>query len=121
MKRFLSILVAAFLLAGCRIELPPVEAGFVANGYATVDSPNKNALSPAQLEALAEWFAQRRDGWQFRIVDFAPDTSLLLKHQHEKITWVYLSGNQLWVRDRVKLLTDDERLELQAILKGKKG
>ncbi len=117
MKRFFVAVVTILLLAGCHVELPPVEEGYFAHGYFTVDSPNKAALSPAQLRALTEWFSRRQSGWLFRIEDYALDTCLVFKHPHNKITWVYLSGNQLWVRDRMKLLTGDERAELDAILR----
>lgn len=116
MKIPVIFVLLVFGLTACRVELPPIESAFVAKTWITADSPNKTALSRAQIDALEVWFTARPEGWKYEIADINPDTFLLFRPSHGKDTWVYLTGNRIWVRNYMRRLAVAERGELDSIL-----
>jgi hypothetical protein len=113
----LALTLTVVGLTGCRVELPPVESAFVAKTWIKADSSNKTELSPAQIDALKTWFDARQDGWKYQVADINPDTFLLFRPKRGREAWVYLNGNQLWVRNYVRSLSTEERAALDSILK----
>lgn len=112
------VIVASLLfLAGCRVEWPQAETGYVARNPITAESPDKVQLTAAQIKALEKWFGRNQTGWRFKVSDFSPDTWLLLRLPGGREIWFYTNGNELWTGNRVKRLTEEERAELDLILK----
>lgn len=106
----------ALLLAGCRVDLPPVSRAFVAHEFVTLDSPNKRQLTPSQQQGAIAWFERQRSGWSVTIPDTYPDTILIFQPASGEATWVYLWKNEMWSGSMKKTLTDAERKELKEIL-----
>jgi len=112
------IVATLLLLAGCRVEWPRAETGYIARHPITADSPDKAQLSTAQIQALEKWFARNQTGWRFKVSDFSPDTWLLLQLSGGRKMWFYTNGNELWTGNRVKRLTGEEKAALDLILNG---
>lgn len=115
MKKLL-VLPLLLLLAGCNVELPPIDSGFVAHTWGVAASPDKTELTPPQLAQLSAWFATHQKGWKYKITDTAPGTVLLLKDKAGRTTLVNLLGNTLWVGSRFKALTSEELRNFEKII-----
>jgi hypothetical protein len=116
MKRIAIALVGILGLSACKVEVPPIESGFTATTFVSVDDPNKKELTPAQVEVLTEWFAAHRDGWKFKIMDFYPSRVVGFRHRSEEVTWAYLAGDEVFIGNRARTLTRAEREDLEKIL-----
>lgn len=119
-KKLITALVAALLVAGCSgsYDLPPVDSGMVEmqSSGDVPGQPHTAKLSPMQIKALSDWFSSHRTGWERTLEDTAPGIMVYLKRGDAKVAYVNILGHHLNSGGRRRLLTAEEREDIQAIL-----
>jgi hypothetical protein len=118
MKPLVPLVLCLLLLPACKVEVPPIQAGFIGDSM-TVDGPFTSELPPDQLTAISNWFTAHRTGWKFKVVDMPPGPALVLKHRGDRITRVELRGDTVWVGNHFKILTPEERSRVAAFFNPK--
>lgn len=123
MKKPTALFSLALLLAGCRYDLPAVDAGSVETHsfVGGVDQATMTKLSPAQIKALAEWFSAHPTGWSYRIADMAPGAFLYLKHGGQNVAGVNLRPEGIYVASYFRALTAAEHARLESMIATPKG
>ncbi len=117
MKKLFLIALSSLLLTACNIDVPQIESCFV-GGLSPTGMIDKKELMPSQLDALSTWFSNLDGEWKFKVTDNYPSgLALSLKHKNGRTTPVSLiRHNELWIGQRVKILSHTEREALMAIL-----
>lgn len=114
------VLLAILALTGCAtprtIALPPVRIAYTANHWFKPESPDKTLLNPAQTKALEAWLKDHHDGWTFKVTDTPAGTLVLLEHRDGKQTWLNITPTRIWIGNRYRRLTTEERTQLSQIL-----
>lgn len=118
MKIFFPLAICILFLAACKVEVPPIQWGFVTKSTGAASDPNspKTTLTSIQLKQLEAWLAAHQDGWKFEPSDVFSFTVLTLAHRDGKRTVVYLAGEKIWIKNHGRTLTAKERTEIQGIL-----
>ena len=120
MKKLITTLCVALLVAGCSgsYDLPAVDSGVVEihSSGGVPDQPQTAKLSSTQIKALSDWFSSHRTGWKRTLEDTAPGVMVYLKHGDANVAYVNVQGHDVYSGGRRRLLTVEERKDIQGIL-----
>jgi len=116
--RRLLIACALALLAGCKLELPAIDAGtfehhFMVGGR---DQVATGSLSESQVKALVAWLQLHPGGWNYRIEDTGPGLLVYLKQGGVPVLVVNIRAHEVKARDLFRPITPGERAALYAML-----
>ncbi|HEX2852144.1 MAG TPA: hypothetical protein VHO24_02820 [Opitutaceae bacterium] len=113
--KILSVLLLVALMAGCKVDLPAVDAGTVeinAGGRIT-----KRELSKSQVKTLSDWIRTHQTGWSFKVEDSFPGRLISLKRGSATVAVVDMTGeNRIKIKNLVRTLTPEDRTLLETVL-----
>ncbi|HZZ58216.1 MAG TPA: hypothetical protein VFE31_10330 [Opitutaceae bacterium] len=114
----LLALAVGALAAGCsgNYDLPPVDSGVVDLHEGVPDRVHTANLSAEQVNALADWFSHHRTGWTLSLADTPPGIMVYLKREGTGVAYANILGSYIYSADRRRLLTTQEREDLETIL-----
>ena len=92
----LAVLLAALLLAGCKVALPEITSATVTRYSAGVAGP-AHEIGPAQRAAMAAWFEARPAGWRVSTGTYSPTLEVRLVHPDQSASLIHIAGSRVIV------------------------
>src|SRR5688572_30844175 len=109
------MLLTAAVFAGCKLHLPAFDSASVQmrSGGRLMAA---GVLADFQVNAVREWLAVRKTGWEHRVESTAPALLVKLEHKGKVVTLMNIMQHEVKVGDFFRRITPEERDMLHLVL-----